>query len=135
MTQPQAHSADLSRPTDVAPDSGRGLLRTLVRKLSRSGEGAAPSAGEGWVPFDEQRRESSLRRADIVFGPDMFDPRTDNGDRPLTDAIQAGRSDLDPADLSKTAGELLGEDASAAEIRDFTLKNSHSITLHDDTQP
>lgn len=97
---------------------------------SEPGPHDAEDNGRSWVPFDEQRHCSDLRRADIVFGPDMFDPRTDNGDQPLTRAMLEGRSDVDPADLSKTVGEVFG-DISPAELRRIMLENAQSIDLQE----
>ena len=120
-----------------------GAVRSGLRRLTGRREPVAPttqpSAGgatqSGWVPFDEQRRDTEFRRADIVFGPDMFDPRTDNGDRPLTDAMRERRSAVDPEDLTKPVGEVFGREASPAEIREKVLENARSIKLKPDSQP
>jgi hypothetical protein len=107
-----------------------GFLRRLFGRLRggpRDPEMAHADQAVGWVPFDEQRRDTQFRRADIVFGPDMFDPRTENGDRPLTRAMRERRSDVDPDDLEKTVGEVFGEDATDAEIRQAMLSNARSI--------
>lgn len=107
-----------------------GFLRRLFGRLrggSREPEEAQTDQAVGWIPFDEQRRDPQFRRADIVFGPDMFDPRTENGDRPLTRAMQERRSDVNPDDLEKTVGEVFGETATDAEIRQAMLSNARSI--------
>jgi hypothetical protein len=116
---------------------GGELARTHKQEPAPERNGVDTGANgstRNWIPFDEQRHRSDLRRADIVFGPDMFDPRTDNGDRPLTRAMLEGRSDVDPADLSKTVGEVFGEDISPAELRRITLENARSIDLRENPE-
>jgi hypothetical protein len=82
-----------------------------------------------FVGFDEQRYYGDERRADVVFGPDMFDPRTENGARPLSRAVARGDSDIDPADFEKTVGEVLGPDADLDDLTRVSLRNVESIKI------
>jgi len=82
-----------------------------------------------FVGFDEQRHYGEQGRADIIFGPDMFDPRTENGARPLSKAIEQGRSSIDPEDFDKTAGEVLGSNVGLDELTRISLQNARSIEV------
>ena len=94
--------------------------------------GSTASAKE-FTPFDEQRHVGGLRRADIVFGPDPFDPRIVDGYTPLSDAlrvmVKGGElEDLGiPKDaLDKTVGEVYG-DMGSHEIRELSLEISRRL--------
>jgi hypothetical protein len=80
-----------------------------------------------WVPFDDPHNADQFKRADIVFGPDMFDPRINNNDRPFTDAIMEGRTAFTAADMSKTTAEMYGADLSDVELREAVRADIHSI--------
>jgi hypothetical protein len=92
-------------------------------------EPPASSSQPRFVGFDEQRNYGEQRRADIIFGPDMFDPRTENGARPLSEAIEQGQSDIDPKDFGKTVGEVLGSDVEIDELTRISLRNARSIKV------
>lgn len=129
-----AFSSRLARPWKTLRRVLRILPGRRVAVEPDLGESPGGSSQSGWIPFDEQRRSTEFRRADIVFGPDMFDPRTDNGDRPLTRAMHENRSAVDPDDLTKTVGEVFGRDATSAEIRERVLENARSIELESPPQ-
>lgn len=122
--------------------AGRGLsiwqrLANIMHRIEavgrpRSGERRTGSDAEEpvrFVGFDEQRNYGDEGRADIVFGPDMFDPRTENGDRPLSRAVAEGHSDIDPADFEKTVGEVLGGEVDLDELARVSLRNADSIEI------
>jgi hypothetical protein len=95
----------------------------------------------GWVPFDEQRYDTDLKRADIIFGPDMFDPRIIDGYTPLSDALEeavlSGKlEDLGiPRDaLSKTVGEVYG-DMSPQERRERMFEVSRRLEVKPPVTP
>jgi hypothetical protein len=92
-------------------------------------EPSASSSQAQFVGFDEQRHYGEQGRADIIFGPDMFDPRTENGARPLSEAIEQGQSDIDPKDFGKTVGEVLGSDVDIDELTRISLRNARSIKV------
>jgi hypothetical protein len=108
-----------------------------LRPRERSGveavmTGEAEPSGKArtrFVSFDEQRYFGEQGRADIVFGPDMFDPRTENGARPLSAAVAEGNSDIDTRDFDKTVGEVLGADIALEDLARVSLANAHSIEV------
>lgn len=114
------------RPVDSREPSAGAETR-----LHSHGEYEVAVAGEGdrgWVLFDEQRLDSEFHRADIVFGPDIFDPRTENGERPITEAMRAGRAGVNPDDLGKTLAEAY-PGMSIDEIRHEMLETARSVEL------
>lgn len=108
------------------------LRRSEHPKQNQDGgleRGVEPAEGARFVGFDEQRYYGDEGRADIVFGPDMFDPRTENGARPLSRAVAEGHSEIDPADFEKTVGEVLGEDVDLKQLTQVSLRNAESIEV------
>ena len=87
------------------------------------------SGEQPFVGFDQQHEYGNERRADIIFGPDMFDPRVMRGGTPLSDAVARGDSDIDPADFEKTVGEVLGEDVTLDELTRVCMANAKSIKI------
>jgi hypothetical protein len=65
---------------------------------------------EGWIPFDDPRNGDQFKRADIVFGPDMFDPQVTDESRPFMEAVEDGRLGLSVEDLSRPTGEIFKTD-------------------------
>jgi hypothetical protein len=82
----------------------------------------------GFVSFDSPENRAQSKRADIIFGPDLHDPRIGDS-TPLTDAMREGRSDVEPSDLGKTVGEVYGYDIDPAELRERMLENARSIRI------
>ena len=74
---------------------------------------------EGHTFFDELRNIPEIAeqgRADIIFGPDMFDPRIIDGYSPLSDALRVAVENGELEDLGvpkdaldKTVGEVYGD--------------------------
>jgi hypothetical protein len=87
------------------------------------------SAQRSFVGFDQQHQYGGERRADVVFGPDMFDPRVMYGGTPLSDAVARGDSDIDPIDFDKAVGEVLGEDVTLDELTRVCIANVKSIKV------
>jgi len=108
------------------------MASSLIRgsRIRAASPGREPTGD--WVPFDDPRNADQFQRADIVFGPDMFDPRTQNGDRPFTDAVTEGRTVIQPADMSKTTAEVFGTNISATDLRDALRADVHSVSGHDE---
>jgi hypothetical protein len=140
------HSTDAQTQRPAATNAGevaRGALwqrllrvfrrpKRVAHRRGREGNEAleaSPLADVGFVGFDEQRYYGDERRADIVFGPDMFDPRTENGARPLSRAVAEGHSDIDPADFEKSVGDVLGDEVDLDELARVSLKNADSIEV------
>jgi hypothetical protein len=88
-----------------------------------------PKMSTRFIGFDEQRYHGSEHRADIVFGPDMFDPRLELDCQPLSEAVARGNSDIDPADFGKTVGEILGENVTLDELTRVSIANARSIRI------
>jgi hypothetical protein len=89
-----------------------------------------------FTPFDELRNDPDIKkrgRADIVFGPDMFDPRIVDGYTPLGDAFDAALEEGKLADLGlteesrgMTVEEVWG-DISSAELTERCLEVSSRL--------
>lgn len=119
------------KPLDPSPGASKfDLLPSLSAIFCYNfNMSAETNTSTPFIGFDEQRYHGNERRADIIFGPDMFDPRLELGCRPLSEAVARGDSDIDPADFEKTVGEVLGEDATLDELTRVSMANARSIRV------